>query len=81
MSTVMMDFMTLLKIWTQGDWFVVQGNHFLYLFYVMLADFQADGRLFIVNDSVKRAKRGSARAAEQVFRTRELMPSGAVAEL
>ena len=29
---------------------------------------------------MKRAERGYARAAEQVFRTRELMPSGPVAE-
>ena len=31
------------------------------------------------NDRVKRAERASARAAEQVFRTRELMPSDPVA--
>ena len=29
---------------------------------------------------IKRADRGSARAAEQVFRTHEMMPSGPVAE-
>ena len=34
----------------------------------------------MVNDNVKRTERGSARAAEQVFRTRELMPSSPVAE-
>jgi len=32
------------------------------------------------NDRVKRAERGCARAAEQVFGTRELMPSGPVGE-
>ena len=32
------------------------------------------------NDGMKRAYRRSARVAEQVFRTRELMPSGPVAE-
>ena len=52
----------------------------MYLFYVLLADFQADVRLTIVNESVKRAKRGSARLAEQDFRTRELMPSNPFAE-
>ena len=46
----------------------------------MLADFQADVRIPLVNDSVKRAERGSARAAEHVLRTCELMPSGPVAE-
>ena len=34
----------------------------------------------MVNDRVKRAERGGTRAAEQVFRTSELMPSGPVAE-
>ena len=34
----------------------------------------------MVNDRVKRAERGCARAVEQVFRTREMMPSGSVAE-
>ena len=34
----------------------------------------------MVNDKVKRAKRGCARTAEQVFWTRGLMPSGPVAE-
>ena len=34
----------------------------------------------MVTDKVKTAERGSARAAEQVFRTRALVPSGAVAE-
>ena len=46
----------------------------------MLADFQVDGRIPLVNDSVKRAERGRARAAEHVLRTCELMPSGPVAE-
>ena len=46
----------------------------------MLADFHADGRKTLVNDSVKRAERGSARAAEHVLRTCELMPSCPVAE-
>ena len=46
----------------------------------MWADFQADGRLPPVNDRVKRAAKRSARAAEQVFRTHELMPSSPVAE-
>ena len=32
------------------------------------------------NDRVKMAERASARAAEQVFRTRELIPSGSVAD-
>ena len=46
----------------------------------MLAAFQADGRWHRANDRVKRAESRSMRAAEQVFRTRELMPSGPVAE-
>ena len=47
---------------------------------VMLADFQADRRGPRANDKVKRSERGCARAAEQVFRTRELMPSSLVAK-
>ena len=34
----------------------------------------------MVSDRVKRVERGCARAAEQVFRSRELMPSCPVAE-
>ena len=34
----------------------------------------------MVNDRVKREERGNATAAEQVFRTCELMPSSSVAE-
>ena len=47
---------------------------------VTLADSQADGRWPSANDRVKRTERGCARAADQVFRTRELMSSGPVAE-
>ena len=47
---------------------------------VMFANFQADRRSFMANHKVKRAERRCARAAEQVFRKRELMPSGRVAE-
>ena len=46
----------------------------------MSADFQADGRLLRVNDRVNRAETGSAKVAEQVLRTRELMSSDPVAE-
>ena len=38
------------------------------------------GGITSTNDRVKRAERGCARAAEQVFRTCELMPLGPVAE-
>ena len=34
----------------------------------------------MVTNRVKRAERGSARAAEQVFKTHELMPAGPVAK-
>ena len=47
---------------------------------MQLVDFQADGRRPMVNDRVKRAERGCARAAEQVFKTCDLMPSCPVAE-
>ena len=46
----------------------------------MLADFQADGRGPRANDRVKREEKGCARAAKGVLRTREVMPSGLVAE-
>ena len=47
----------------------------------MLADFQADGRLPMVNGRVKgQRERGNARTAENCFRTRELMPSNPVAK-
>ena len=46
----------------------------------MLVDFQADGTWPMVNYKVKRAEKGSARAAEQVFWTRELMLFGPVAK-
>ena len=35
----------------------------------------------MVNDKVKRAEKGSAREAEQIFTTREPMPSTPIAEL
>ena len=34
----------------------------------------------MVNDRVERTERGIARVTEQIFRTRELVPSGPVAE-
>ena len=46
----------------------------------MSADFQADRRSPCTNDMVKKAESGCARAAEQVFRTLEMMSSGPVAE-
>ena len=42
----------------------------------MFADFQADGRWPCANERVNRTERVWGRAAEQVFRTRGLMPSG-----
>ena len=62
----MIDSMTLLMIGSKLIGLQSKGFHFA-PFYAMLADFQADGRIPLVNDSVKRAERGSARAAEHVF--------------
>ena len=68
--------------WHKADWSVIAAICFCTFLFrvVMFADFQADGRWPWANERVSRTERRWARAEEQVFRTRGLMPSGPVAE-
>jgi len=82
-STAMMDYTTIFRIGSELIGLQLKEYNFAPFLgsTVMLVHFQADGRWSSGSDVVKRAGSGCPRAAEQDFRTCELMLFGPVAEL